>query len=353
MFAKDSLLRIYAFSTTVSLALIAYVAFNAGPSALVLVLILAALEITFSFDNAVINAKILKNMTRAWQQAFLTVGILIAVFGVRVILPVLIVASASGLSIGGVIDLALNNPDEYGHKLEAAHATIASFGGMFLLMIFLDFIFTERPTKWIKPLEHAFAKAGRLASASVLTAVGVLLAAASMTHGEERSTVLLSGLFGIFIYLLIRSLDGLLRSTGIEKNLKSGAVTKMTFKAGLVSFLYLEVIDASFSLDGVIGAFAITNQILIIAVGLGIGALYVRTITVHMLRRGVLEQYKYLDHGAHYAIGILATLMIVSLHVEVTEAVTGLSGMLFVITALTHSYLEAKSDKKKLSAKKA
>lgn len=349
MFAKDSLLRIYAFSTTVSLALIAYVGFKSGVSALALVLILAALEITFSFDNAVINAKILKNMTRAWQQVFLTVGILIAVFGVRVILPVLIVASASGLGIGNVIDLALNNPDEYGHKLEDAHHTIASFGGMFLLMIFLDFIFTERPTKWIKPLEKAFAKAGRLSSASVLVAMGVLLTVSSMLHGEERETVLISGLFGVFIYLLIRSLDGLLRSTGIEKNLKDGTVTKMTFKAGLISFLYLEIIDASFSLDGVIGAFAITNQILIIAIGLGIGALYVRTITVHMLRRGVLEQYKYLDHGAHYAIGILATLMIVSLKVEVSEVVTGLSGMLFVITALTHSYLEAKSENKKLA----
>lgn len=351
MFAKDSLLRIYAFSTIVSLGLFVFVGVKSGISALVLVLILAALEITFSFDNAVINAKILKRMSRAWQQAFLTVGILIAVFGVRVILPVLIVASASGLSIGGVVDLALNNPDEYGHQLENAHPMIASFGGMFLLMIFLDFIFTERPTKWIKPLESAFARAGRLASASVIVAISILLGISTQVHGHERETVLTAGIFGIFIYLLIRSLDGLLRSTGIEKNLKTGAIANMTFKAGLISFLYLEVIDASFSLDGVIGAFAITNQILIIAVGLGIGALYVRTITVHMLRKGVLEQYKYLDHGAHYAIGILAALMIISLKVEVSEVVTGLSGMLFVITALGHSYLEAKSDKKKAVAK--
>lgn len=347
MFAKNSLLRIYAFSTTVSLGLFIFVGLEAGIAALLLVLVLAALEITFSFDNAVINAKILKNMSPGWQQAFLTVGILIAVFGVRILLPILIVASAAGLSVGGVIDLALNNPTEYGHKLEEAHPMIASFGGMFLLMIFLDFIYTQRPTKWIKPLERLFEKAGRLSSASVLTALAVLLVVAGMTHGHERETILFSGIFGIFIYLLIRSLDGLLRSTGIEKNLESGAVTKMTFKAGLISFLYLEIIDASFSLDGVIGAFAITNQILIIAVGLGIGALYVRTITVHMLRRGVLEQYKYLDHGAHYAIGILAALMIISLQLEISEAVTGLSGMLFVITALVHSYLESKSDKRK------
>ncbi|HEX5797215.1 MAG TPA: DUF475 domain-containing protein [Candidatus Saccharimonadales bacterium] len=349
MFAKDSLLRIYAFSTVVSVALIAFVGINSGLSALALVLILAALELTFSFDNAVINAKILRRMSHAWQQIFLTVGILIAVFGVRVLLPILIVASVAGLSFGGVIDLALNNPTEYGHKLEEAHPMISSFGGMFLLMIFLDFIFTERPTKWIKPLEKAFAKAGRLMSASVIFALAILLAGASMVHGHERETVLFAGLVGILSYLVIRSLDGLLRSTGIEKNLKGNSVTKMTFKAGLISFLYLEMIDASFSLDGVIGAFAITNKVLIIAIGLGIGALFVRTITIHMLRKGVLEQYKYLDHGAHYAIGILATLMIISLNVEVSEVVTGLSGLLFVVTALGHSYLEARSDRKKLA----
>ncbi len=346
---KPSLLKIYAFSTTVSLLLFAFVGINSGVSALLLVLVLAALEITFSFDNAVINAKILKGMSHVWQQAFLTVGILVAVFGVRIFLPIAIVASAAGLGFGEVIDLALNNPTEYGHQLEAAHPMIASFGGMFLLMIFLDFIFTERPTKWIKPLEKAFAKAGRLLSASVIFALAALLAVSTTLHGHEREVVLTSGLLGVLVYLLIRSLDGLLRSTGVEKNLKSGTVTNMTFKAGLISFLYLEIIDASFSLDGVIGAFAITNKILIIAVGLGIGALYVRTITVHMLRHGVLEQYKYLDHGAHYAIGILATLMIISLKVEVSEVVTGLSGILFVVTAIAHSYLEAKSDKKKLA----
>lgn len=351
MFKKDSILRIYAFSVIVSVVLFIYVGLNSGISGLVLILILAALEITFSFDNAVINAKILAGMTRAWQQVFLTVGIVIAVFGVRIVLPILIVASASGLSPPDVIDLALNDPDKYGHELEEAHPMIASFGGIFLLMIFLDFIFTERPTKWIKPVERAFAKAGRLSSASVLVALATLVGIASTIHGEEKATVLYAGLFGILIYLTIRSLDGLLRSTGVEKNLKDGTVTSMTFKAGLISFLYLEVIDASFSLDGVIGAFAITNKILIIAAGLGIGALFVRTITVHMLRRGVLEQYKYLDHGAHYAIGILAILMIVSLKIEVSEVITGLSGMLFVITAITHSYLEAKSAKKNASKK--
>lgn len=343
---KPSVIRIYAFSTIVSLALFAFVGINSGLSALFLVLVLAALELTFSFDNAVINAKILKNMSRAWQQAFLTVGILVAVFGVRVFLPIAIVASVAGLSFGGVIDLALNNPTEYGHKLEEAHPMISSFGGMFLLMIFLDFILTERPTKWIKPIEKAFAKAGRLLSASAIFAMSILLAISTQVHGHERETVLTAGLLGILSYLLIRSIDGLLRSTGIEKNLKDNSVSKMTFKAGLISFLYLEMIDASFSLDGVIGAFAITNKILIIAIGLGIGALYVRTITVHMLRKGVLEQYKYLDHGAHYAIGILAALMIISLKVEVSEVVTGLSGLLFVVTALGHSYLEAKSDRK-------
>lgn len=346
---NTSVFRIYAFSTFVSLALFAFVGLKSGWSALVLVLILAALELTFSFDNAVINAKILKNMSRAWQQAFLTVGIIIAVFGVRLLLPILIVVAASGLGVGNVVDLALNHPEEYGHHLESARPIISSFGGMFLLMIFLDFIFTERPTKWIKPLEKTFARAGRLASASVIISLTVLLAASALVHGHEREEVLTSGVAGILVYLIIRSLDGLLRSSGIERNLKDGSVAKMTFKAGLISFLYLETIDASFSLDGVIGAFAITSKILIIAVGLGIGALYVRAITVHMMRKGILEEYKYLDHGAHYAIGILAGLMLISLKYEVSEVVTGLSGLAFVLTALGHSYYESKSERRKLA----
>lgn len=337
---KTSIYKHYAVSTIVSLLLIGFVGYKAGLAALLLVIVLAALEITFSVDNAVVNTRILQRMSPGWQQAFLTVGIFIAVFGVRVLLPILIVVGVANLGFREVVDLALNHPAEYGEHLAEAHPVIASFGGIFLLMIFLNFFFTERKTKWLKGLETALQQAGKLQSITVIIALAVLLIASKMVHGHEQLVVLSAGLIGLLTYLIINSLDTLLAKSSVSSGVSKSAAN--TFKAGLIGFLYLNIVDASFSLDGVIGAFAITDKILLIAVGLGIGALYVRVITLHMLDHGVLEQFKYMEHGAHYAIGILAALMLVSLKVDVPEYITGLSGMLFIGTAVAHSYLEAK-----------
>lgn len=341
---KASLFRIYAFSTIVSLGLIVFVGLEEGLSALGLVFVLAALEITFSFDNAIINAKILARMSPGWQQAFLTIGILIAVFGVRVILPVLIVALAAGLSFGSVVDLALNHPEEYGEHLHEAHPVIAAFGGMFLLMIFLQYFLAEREVKWLKWIETTLQKAGRLPNLSILLALAVLFIASHLVDGHERVLVLEAGIVGLLVFLIIHSLDALLSGSKIGSNLQHQ--TKATFKAGLIGFLYLEVIDASFSLDGVIGAFAITDKLIIIAVGLGIGALYVRTLTLHILRRGTLQKYRYMEHGAHYAIGILATLMLLSLKFEIPEAITGMTGIVVITAAVIHSVIDNKRAQK-------
>lgn len=345
---KGSLLKVYGISTVISLALIIFVGIQSGIAALLLVLILAALEITFSVDNAVVNARILEKMSEAWQKAFLTIGILIAVFGIRVILPLAIVSGLSGMGMSDVLDLAINHPSEYGHKLEEAHPIIASFGGMFLMMIFLDFFIKDRKIKWLKPIEQAMAKADNLENISIIVASVVLLSFSSFFPSEEHLKVMTAGFFGLLTYLIITSFDTVLHKSGVEKNLTKSA--SGNFKAGLIGFIYLMIVDASFSLDGVIGAFAITSQILIIAIGLGIGALYVRVITVHMLRNGVLDQYKYLEHGAHYAIGVLAILLFVSLKVHVSEVVTGLAGMVFVITAIVQSYLELKRERSRKSA---
>lgn len=333
---KPSLLRIYAFSTTVAIALIIFAGIETGLKGLLVVLALAALEVSLSFDNAVVNAKILKRMSAAWRRAFLTIGIIIAVFGVRIILPIFLVSVAVGTSFKEVVDLALHHPDEYGHKLHDAHPMIAAFGGIFLLMIFLDYFFESRKTKWIKPVERNLEKGGNWRFASSLIAVGLLALASQVAPADDQKTVITAGAVGLITYLVIHTIDNLMQRSGVEKNLQSA--TAATFKAGLIGFIYLEVIDASFSLDGVIGAFAITDQILLIAIGLGIGALYVRTITVHMLQRGVLDQYRYIEHGAHYAIGILAVIMLTSLKFEVPEVVTGLTGLTVIIISVIHSY---------------
>ncbi|MGI9027812.1 MAG: DUF475 domain-containing protein [Candidatus Saccharimonadales bacterium] len=343
MSKKAPLWRIYAFSTTVSVILIAITGWKVGLSGLFLVLALVALEVSLSFDNAVVNARILKRMSDVWQKVFLSVGIIIAVFGVRLLLPILLVSLAIGSSFSAVVDLALNNPDEYGHKLEEAHPMIASFGGIFLLMIFLDYFFESRKIKWIPWLETKLEKAGTLKNISPMIAVTALLIGSQLVHHEDQQTVLAAGLVGLLIYLLIHSIDNLLQRSGVERNI--GNAAGATFKAGLLGFIYLEIIDASFSLDGVIGAFAITNQILIIAIGLGIGALYVRTITVHMLKRGVLDEYRYIEHGAHYAIGILAVIMLTSLKFKVPEIITGLAGLSVIIISVIMSYRATKRDR--------
>jgi uncharacterized protein len=340
---KPSLLRIYAFSTTISIALLIFAGIETGLKGLLLVLTLVALEVSLSFDNAVINARILKRMSAGWQKVFLTVGILIAVFGVRVILPVVMVAVAIGSSFGSVVDLALNNPEEYGHKLHEAHPMIASFGGIFLLLIFLEYFFEKRKVLWLPIIERPLQKIGSLKNVTAIIATVAVLLMSLMVDKAHQQTVVLAGLAGMLIFMIIHSLDDLLQRSGIENNLKAG--TSATFKAGLLGFIYLEIIDASFSLDGVIGAFAITNQILLIAVGLGIGALYVRTITLHMLQRGTLDEYRYIEHGAHYAIGILASLMILSLTFKVPEVITGLTGLTVIIIAVVHSIVKNKQER--------
>ncbi len=95
-------------------------------------------------------------------------------------------------------------------------------------------------------------------------------------------------------------------------------------------FLYLEVLDASFSFDGVIGAFAVTNQIFWMALGLGIGAMYVRSLTVYLVRQGTLDDYIYLEHGAHYAIGALSVILLVTVKYQINEVITGLVGVVLI-----------------------
>jgi len=336
--SKISVLQIYLLTTLISIGLLVFVGLKAGLVALFITLVLVGLEITFSVDNAVVNTKILEKMNPAWQKAFLTIGVVIAVFGVRVLFPLLLVAIASGISVGQVVELALHRPESYASELEHAHPIISAFGGIFLFMIFLDFFFESRRTKWLVRLETILEKAGKLESISVVLALVVLLTISITLPYEIQHMTLLSGLIGLAVYLMINSLDTLLEKSNINKELQ--ASSKSAFKAGLIGFLYLNVLDASFSLDGVIGAFAITNKILLIAVGLGIGALYVRVITIHMLSKGVLSRYLYIEHGAHYAIGILAILMLTSLKVDVPEVVAGLAGLIFVGTAFWHSYLK-------------
>ena len=346
----------WSFGITAVALIVAF--FYGGVQALILCAILGVLEVSLSFDNAVVNARILEQMNAFWQKMFLTVGILIAVVGMRILFPLLIVGVSASLTPVQAIQLALakggiEEPGSYAYLLHDAHPQIAAFGGIFLLMLFLDFMFEEREIHWLAFVEKPLAFVGRLNSASLVIGLLALVAAASTVRPGKEVDVLISGILGLVTYFLVRGLGELFiveaddtngDSTGSAVSTKtSNGVGKVAGKAAFMLFLYLELIDASFSFDGVIGAFAITSDPIIIALGLGlIGAIFVRSLTVFLVRQGTLNDYVYLDHGAHWAIGALATILLLTISVEVNEIVTGLIGVLFIAAAFISSLLRNK-----------
>lgn len=350
---KSVLLKTFGWSFAITAIGLALAVLYDGWTAFGVVAILAVLEISLSFDNAVVNAGILKKMNAFWQKIFLTVGVLIAVFGMRLLFPVVIVAISAKIGPVDAVDLALNDADRYQQLVTDAHPSIAAFGGMFLLMIFLDFIFEDRDIKWLAWLERPLAKLGKIDMLSVCIALVVLLIA-SMTfathahqhggaHVDKAQTVLISGIAGLITYLVVGGLSGFFENRleedeereheAEEEARRTGSkvsAVAMAGKAAFFMFLYLEVLDASFSFDGVIGAFAITNDIVLMALGLGIGAMYVRSLTVYLVRQGTLDDYVYLEHGAHYAIGALAVILLVTIQYEINEVITGLVGVVLI-----------------------
>ncbi|WP_020116102.1 DUF475 domain-containing protein [Streptomyces canus] len=341
----------WSFAVT-ALGLVAAVLYG-GWEGFGVVAILSILEISLSFDNAVVNAGILKKMNAFWQRIFLTVGVLIAVFGMRLVFPVVIVAISAKMGPIEAVDLALNNKDQYQELVTDAHPAIAAFGGMFLLMIFLDFIFEDRDIQWLRWIERPLAKLGKVDMLSVCIALVVLLVTAFTfathahqhggAHVDKAQTVLISGIAGLITYMVVGGLSGYFEDKleedeereheeeeRAEREGESKSAVLMAGKAAFFMFLYLEVLDASFSFDGVIGAFAITNDIVLMALGLGIGAMYVRSLTVYLVRQGTLDDYVYLEHGAHYAIGALAVILMVTIQYEIHEIITGLVGVLLI-----------------------
>lgn len=300
-----------------------------------LTLVLGVMEVSLSFDNAVVNASVLKDMDEKWRQLFLTVGILIAVFGMRLVFPVVIVSVASGQGFVDVAHMALKNPAEYAHHLHESHVGIAAFGGTFLLLVCLSFLFDEaKELHWIEVLEEKLAKLGKLDSIEVMLALCTLFGLQYLPglKEEHRLTVLAAGIAGIVLYIAVSSLDKL-----FENEAEGEAAVNLAKRSGLAAFLYLEVLDASFSFDGVIGAFAITRDVVVIMLGLTIGAMFVRSLTVHLVHKGTLDEYVFLEHGAHYAIGALAGIMLTSIVYEIPEVITGLIGVAFIVLALISS----------------
>jgi len=304
-------------------------AFLGGLEAMAIVVILGILEVSLSFDNAVVNAKQLETMDDVWKKRFLTWGMIIAVFGMRVVFPLLIVAVVADINPFAALQMAIETPDVYAQTLTSAHVLIAAFGGAFLMMVFLKFFFDkEKDSHWISFIEEPLTKLGKIEAVEIAVTLATLYAVSKFLPSEEVVSFLIAGIAGLITYVL---------ADGIGAFMEVDDAPTTVAKNGLAGFLYLELLDASFSFDGVIGAFALPNNIFIIALGLGIGAMFVRSLTLLLVDRGTLSEFKYLEHGAFYAIGALATLMFVGSFHEVPEVVTGLIGAAFIVAALISS----------------
>lgn len=302
-----------------------------GLSALFLTTVLSVLEISLSFDNAVVNAIVLKKMTPLWQHRFLTWGILIAVFGMRLVFPLLLVGVVAHINPIDALVLAATKPDEYAQIMLSSHVSIAAYGGAFLMMVALKYFFEEeKDVHWISVIESPIAKLGRMEAVEIAVTLITLYIFSRFQLEHEKMNFLVSGIWGLVTYVAVDGIGAFLKSPDETEQLDLN-------KASLGMFLYLEVLDASFSFDGVVGAFAITNNLFIIMIGLGVGAMFVRSITIMLVEKGTLSEYRYLEHGAFYAIGILAVIMFAGTIKHIPEVITGLLGALFIAMSLYSS----------------
>ena len=314
-----------------------------GLTCIFIAVILSVLEISLSFDNAVVNAARLERMSKVWQHRFLTWGILIAVFGMRFLFPILVVSIFANVGLIEVAKMAISDADKYAHYLHISHPPIITFGGTFLMMLFFSYFFNkEKDIHWIKFLEEKISHFGDFRGIQVTLTLLALYVMQNFVKEDIRLEVIIAGIWGIIIYLFIDGLTHMMEKHG-ENLPKSECTGGLGLKSScFAGFLYLELIDASFSLDGVLGAFALSKDILIITIGLSIGAMFVRSLTIMLVEKKTLTQYIYLEHGAHWAIGALSCIMLVSAVKEVPEVVTGILGLIFIVAAFISSLIHNK-----------
>lgn len=304
---------------------------SAALEALFIAGVLAVLEISLSFDNAIVNASILKNMSEVWRRRFLTWGMIIAVFGMRLLFPLLIVSVVAHINPWGALTLAAFRPDDYAKLMTSAHLEVAAFGGTFLLMVALNYFYDENKNEhWITLVEKPLSILGKVEAAEMAFSVVILITLSTFLHShDEALSFLKSGLAGLVTYVVVDGIGAFMEAS--EDTMKD------IHRASAGMFIYLEVLDASFSFDGVVGAFAITHNLFIIMIGLSIGAFFVRSLTIMFVEKEALTKFAYLEHGAFYAIGVLAVIMLTDPFLHIPEWITGLVGAVIVSVAFVAS----------------
>ena len=302
-----------------------------------IVLILWILEVSLSFDNAVVNATVLKKMEPKRQNRFLTRGMVIAVFGMRILFPLIIVAIVWGINPLAAFNLAVFDPNKYASILTGSHITIAGFWWTFLLLVALNFFLdAEKKTHRLWYIEKYLQKIWTLESMEIILTIFVVYIIGRFLPAAEHLSFLLASMRWIITFVVIEWITKLLQTS-------KWWITNI-HRIGLSLFLYLEVLDASFSFDGVIGAFALSKNIFIIALWLGIGAMFVRSLTILLVKKGTLTKYKYLEHWAFRAIFALAAIMFLGTLFHISETITGVFWAVCIGLALWSSIRENKQD---------
>jgi hypothetical protein len=321
--------------TLICLALAAWLGWSttgsaAGIAGVVwIVLVLGVLEVSLSFDNAVVNATVLKDMSEVWRRRFLTWGMVIAVFGMRIVFPLVIVAVAARVGPIEAVKLAAANPAEYQRIITSAHVGISGFGGAFLAMVGLNYFFDrDKEVHWFTMVEKRLTRLASIDAIGIGFVLAGLYGVSTLLPGDEGFTLIKAGIMGILAYLAVEAINSLLEPSEGHK---------VAASSGLGGFLYLNMLDSAFSFDGVIGAFALSNNIFVIALGLGIGAMFVRSMTIMLVEKGTLAEYRYLEHGAFWAILALAVIMLLSARYHIPEVVTGCIGAVLIGLSLVGS----------------
>jgi hypothetical protein len=263
---------------------------------LIVILGLALFEVISSVDNAIVNAHVLKTLPDKYRKIFLFWGLLFAVFIVRGCLPFLIVWAANpSLSISQVMTFTFSGNPAITASINQSKPLLLLGGGLYLFFVFLSWLFLEEK-KYAFFVEGLIHRQGVwfYAIVSVLTTIIIYFAL------QYNPTLALAATIGVSAFFIT---DGFKKnSEEQEKKLLSGHLSAWS------KILYLEILDASFSIDGVIGAFAFTLSVPLIIIGNGLGAFIVREMTIRGL--DLINRFAYLKNGAMYAIGLLGFLMI-------------------------------------------
>jgi len=299
-------------------------------SIILVVLGLVVFEIVSSIDNAVINAEVLGTMSKKARRWFLVYGMFFAVFIVRGFLPWLIVWFTNpNLGFIGSFTATFSNDPHIAESIEKSAPILMLGGGVFLLFLFLHWLFLE-DKEFGLPTEKFFIKNGAwfYALASILLVIIVYQA------NKINPALALSAVIGSSAFFIT---DGFKKNA--EENEKK-LLSNTSAMSDISKIIYLEIIDTTFSIDGVLGAFAFTMSVPLIILGNGIGALVVRQLTMGNIER--IKKYVFLKNGAMYSIFFLGLVMVLEgFHVEVPEYVSPLVTVViilfFFVKSLKHS----------------